>query len=369
MLSTLLVFAAILAILVLSHEFGHFIMARRYGVKVEEFGFGFPPRFAGFKKGDTIYSINWIPLGGFVKIKGENGEHPRDPDSFSFQSALRRFSMLSAGVVMNLVVAAVLLSFGFGIGIPAPLQNLGRGAQVNDYKISVVEVLPGSPAEAAGVASGDVIIQVNGFFRPDFSALQNYLTEKLGEPVRFVFLRNGAEVITEIAPVYLKQTGKGGIGVALFESGLVSYPWYLAIYHGAAATLFYIGEILRAFVALVSGLIQGQSIIESVSGPVGIAVLTGRAAKLGFIYLLQFTALLSINLAIINALPVPALDGGRVLFLAIEKWRGRPLRQKVEQIIHMIGFILLMILVIAVTVRDLGRFNLIERLRSLIFGQ
>lgn len=368
MFGTIIIFVIILAILVLSHEFGHFIAARRFGVKVEEFGFGFPPRLLSFKKGQTVYSLNLIPLGGFVKIKGENGELANEPDSFGHQKAWRRLVMLVGGVAMNLLAAAVLLSIGFNIGLPSGLQNLGFGARVSDRKIEVVQILAGSPAEVSGVALGDVIGQADDLVNPDFLALQNYLTGKIGQPVHFVLERDGEKVAKNIIPIKLEQTGKGGIGVALFERGLVSYPWYLAIYQGAKATAVYFWEILRAFGILILNLFQGQPISESVSGPVGIAVLTGRAARLGLSYLLQFAALLSINLAIINILPFPALDGGRVLFLAIEKWRGKPMRQKLEHLIHFIGFALLLILVLIVTARDIGRFNLTwERLRGLFF--
>lgn len=381
MLLTLLIFIAILALLVLAHEFGHFIIARKNGVKVEEFGFGFPPRIFGvqllkgewrfvwgggshlekeneeWREAGAVYSLNWIPLGGFVKIKGETGEFANEADSFSFKPAGRRAWILAAGVLMNFVLAGLLLSLGFGLGLPQSLEQIGGGARVKDAKVEIMAVLEGSPAAQAGVLPGDEIVQVDNLVGLKLSQIQQYTDEKKDQTIKFVFFREGRQIEKLIAPMEMAQTKKGGIGVALLESGIVSYPWYLAVYRGFEAAVLYTWEVLKAFWFLVAGLFQGASVAENLSGPVGIAVLTGRVARLGFIYLLQFTALLSINLAVINFLPFPALDGGRILFLIIEKFRGRPVRQKIENIIHTVGFALLITLVVFVTYKDVIRFS------------
>lgn len=357
MFLTLVVFILILGLLVFVHEFGHFISARKNGVNVEEFGFGFPPRIFGIKRGETIYSINWIPLGGFVKIKGESGEFKEDPDSFAHKKIWQRALILASGVLMNFVLAAVLLSFGFMIGLPQVVDGENHFAKVRDTKIQIVQVLKNTPAEGADLRVGDTILAIDGRRVQNISEFQGYLNSKVDSPVAFIIERDGTTVEKEIEPIILKETGKGGIGIGLLKSGIVSYPWYFAFWKGVESTALFTREILIAFYELIKNLIITQKVAVDLSGPVGIAVLTGQVARMGFIYLLQFTALLSINLAVINFIPFPALDGGRLLFLAIEKIRGKPVSRKIENLIHNIGFVLLMVLVLLVTYRDVVRWG------------
>lgn len=424
MLVTLLIFIVVLAILVLAHEWGHFIAARKNGIKVEEFGFGFPPRIFGIQiftgqtlkkvgetetvetdietyslpdgqavieekvidkikevdvvvpvkrwqfvwgnkdiqsssdfKGGTIYSLNWIPLGGFVKIKGETGEFADEPDSFVFQRVWRRAIVLAAGVTMNFVLAVVFLAIGFMIGLPQSLDSVSSHARITDAKIEVQGVLPGSPAAQAGVVVGDRIMRADNLTNLRVGDLQNYMNLKNGQTVGFAFTRGSDLIETDITPATLSQTGRGGIGVSLLESGIVSYPWYWALYEGLRSAVLFSWEILKAFWFLIAGIFRGAPVAENLSGPVGIAVLTGRVARLGFVYLLQFTAMLSLNLAILNFLPLPALDGGRILFLIIEKIIGRPVKRVVENLIHTVGFALLMLLVVFITYKDVMRFS------------
>lgn len=357
MFLTLIVFIFILGLLVFVHELGHFVAARKNGVKVEEFGFGFPPRIFGIKKGETIYSINWIPLGGFVKIKGETGEYEEESDSFAHKKIWQRALILSSGVGMNFVLAAVLLSFGFMIGLPQVVDGDLGSAKIRDAKIQIVQVLENTPAEEAGLEVGDTILSVDGQKSDSVVNLQNYIDEKIDVPVKFEFERDEEMFQKEIVPIRLTETSKGGIGVGLLKSGIVSYPWYFAVWKGAESTVLFTKEILVALYELIKNLIVAQKVAVDLSGPVGIAVLTGQVARMGFIYLLQFTAMLSVNLAVINFLPFPALDGGRILFLVIEKIRRKPVSQKIENLIHNIGFALLMVLVVLVTYRDIVRFG------------
>ncbi|OIP80319.1 MAG: RIP metalloprotease RseP [Parcubacteria group bacterium CG2_30_45_37] len=376
MLLTIITFIIVLSVLVFAHELGHFLTARRFGVKAEEFGFGFPPRAFGVYKNpegkwkfvwggkevadspETVYSINWLPLGGFVKIKGENGENESEQDSFASRSIGQRAMMLSAGVVMNIVLAAILISAGFMMGLPQALDgSLDSGARISDRKIQVVQVVKNSPAELAGLQLGDTILSIDGNEFADFEELQAYVNARIGKVLDYRIGR-GAETLAEkITPVVMAETGRGGIGIAISEIGLVRYPWQLAIWQGVKTTLILTWAIMVAFYELIKGLIFGQGVTADLSGPVGIATLTGQVARLGFIYLLQFTALLSINLAVINFFPFPALDGGRVLFLIIEKIKGSPVKKEVEGAIHNIGFALLMVLVLVVTFRDINRFS------------
>lgn len=357
MLLTIIVFVFILGLLVFVHELGHFVAARKNGVKVEEFGFGFPPRMFGVKRGETIYSLNWIPLGGFVKIKGETGEHKEDKDSFANKKIWRRAVILASGVLMNFVLAAVILSVGFMIGLPQVVDGEDGHAIVRDAKVQIVQVLENTPAAEAGLLPGDVILSIDGQKIEDVTVMQDYLGGKIDTPVKIVLERDGQQLEKELKPVFLTETGRGGVGVGLLKSGIVSYRWYLAIWKGAENTAFFTKEVVVAFYELIKNLIVTQKVSVDLSGPVGIAVLTGQVARMGFIYLLQFTALLSINLAVINFLPFPALDGGRILFLVIEKIRRRPVSQKIENTVHNIGFALLMILVILVTYRDVIKFS------------
>ena len=376
MLLTIIIFLIVLSVLVIAHELGHFLTARRFGVKAEEFGFGFPPRAFGVYKNTlnkwrlvwgtkeitdspgTIYSINWLPLGGFVKIKGENGEAEAEMDSFSSRKIWQRAIMLSAGVIMNVVLAGVLISVGFMIGLPQALDGkLDARAHLSEQKIQIIQVVPDSPAAAAKLQVGDTILSVDNQNFVGLADLQTYVNSKTGQQLDYKIKRAGENLDVLITPVLLADTGKGGIGIAITETGIVSYPWYWAIIEGFKTTFILIWAILVAFYELLKGLIFGQGVAADLSGPVGIAVLTGEVARMGFVYLLQFTALLSINLAVINFFPFPALDGGRILFLIIEKFKGRPVKREVEGAIHNIGFALLMLLVLVVTFRDVSRFS------------
>lgn len=369
MFLTIIIFLVVLSVLVFVHELGHFFVARKLGVKAKEFGIGFPPRLGGVYRdmngkwkfvwnarevkdaSDTIYSINWVPLGGFVQL-GEDEKIDDDPNHFNNKKIWERAFILSAGVTMNIVLAAVLIIFGFMIGLPQVLDDVSPRADISDNKIQIVGIEPESPAEAVGLQTGDAIMSINGqeFFK--YEALQNFVDSKTGEELDYKIKRSGEEINLKITPQFMEETGKGGIGIGIVETGIVKYPWYLAIWEGLKTTLFLTLAILVAFYELLKGIIMGNGVSADIAGPVGIATITGQVAKMGFVYVLQFTALLSINLAIINFLPIPALDGGRVLFLIIEKIKGSPVKKEVEAVFHNIGFALLMLLVLIVTFRD-----------------
>ena len=426
MLLTIIIFFIVLSVLVLAHELGHFMMARKFGVRAEEFGLGFPPRAFGlqiwrerelkkisesesikvdikstpladgseiiketiidekrevdearlvrkfrFIKGareinenehkfGTVYSINWLPLGGFVKIKGENGEGQTEPDSFASKKIWQRAFMLSAGVAMNIVLAAVLISFGFMIGLPQSLDgSFNARAHISDKKIQIIQVMENTPAALAGLQVGDTVISIDNNIFANYQELQNYVAANVDKNLTYKIKRGQDLIETGITPKLMSETNRGGIGVAITETGVVSYPWYLAIFEGVKMTLFLTWAIIVAFYELIKGLILGHGVTADLSGPVGIANLTGQVARMGFVYLLQFTALLSINLAVINFFPFPALDGGRILFLIIEKIKRSPVKAEVEGAIHNIGFALLMLLILVVTFRDVSRFGYI----------
>ena len=375
MFLTIISFLAVLSILVFAHELGHFWVARKCGVKAEEFGLGFPPRFFGvYKDKDgkkkyifggkkveeipgTIYSLNYIPIGGFVKIKGENGDEEKARDSFINHPIWQRILILSAGVTMNIVLAAVLFSFGFMFGLPQTVDGLDKNAKISDVQVQILQVLPESPADRAGLRVSDVVFSVNGENIINEEQLQEITNNNTGNEVNYTIKRGKENIDFKIIPEIIEETEKGGIGISIASVGLAKYPWYLAIWEGIKTTIFLTWAILVAFYGMIKGLIMGQGAGAELAGPIGIASLTGQFARMGIGYLLQFAALLSINLAILNFFPFPALDGGRVLFLIIEKIKGSPVKREVEAVIHNTGFIILMVLVLVVTFLDVAKFG------------
>ena len=375
MLLTIVTFFAILGIIVLVHEWGHFVTARKFGIKVDEFGLGLPPRALGYRKDDngkwqkinkksppaekTIWSLNWIPLGGFVKIKGEEGDSSTDPDSFANKPIWQRAIVLTAGVFMNIVLAIVLLTIGLMVGLPQVIEgnDLPSSARVRDIDVRVIEILPESPAARAGLEIADKIVSLDGQKYSSIEDLQAYIDNKVTEEVILEIDRNGETKTYTVIPEILTETERGGMGVGLVRVGIVSYPWYSAWWHAAAETFQMMAAIVVGFFVIIKSLIVSQQLIGEVYGPVGIATLVGDAVNLGFLYVVQFTAVLSVIIAVINYLPFPALDGGRVLFLIIEAIRRKPVNQKLEATMHNIGFALLMVLVLIVTYRDIARIS------------
>jgi regulator of sigma E protease len=317
------------------------------------------PKHTGTVHAGTIYSLNWIPVGGFVKIKGEQGNDRHDRDSFVHKKIWQRAVILSSGVIMNFILAFVIMSIGFMIGLPSMVgSDLPRQAHVSHQSIQIAEVQKGSPADQAGLQMGDFIVSVDRHASTNVSDFQAYTKPHLNQPISIVVKRANEEITKTVTPTDLNKDGQGLIGTWLVETGTVSYPWYYAIWMGIKTTLSITWQIVVAFFLLLKNLIVTQHVSADIAGPVGIAALTGQVAKMGFIYILQFTALLSINLAIINFMPFPALDGGRVLFLIIEKIRGKAVNQRIENLVHNIGFAVLLTLVALITFRDVAHLSI-----------
>lgn len=354
----IIAFVLTLGVIVLVHELGHFLAAKRAGAAVEEFGFGFPPRIAGFRRGGTIYSLNWIPVGGFVRIKGESSTGNAEDDSFSNKSARRRAVVLAAGVAMNVILAAVLFAVSYAIGAPAVVDGIGSSGHVRDVRVQIIRVVPDSAAAGAGIQSGDIVRSINDTAVTTVEEVQEQNAQHVDQPLTYTLERGADPLHLSVTPRASPESGQRGIiGVELVETGIVSYPLHVAFWEGIRATGSVTAQTAMAFVGIFAGLFRGENVGADVTGPIGIAVLTTQVARLGISHLLQFAALLSINIAIINVLPIPALDGGRMLFLLIEKIRGRALNVRIESLIHNIGFALLLVLVAIITIRDVRTFS------------
>jgi len=343
MLLTIVIFIAILVLLILAHELGHFMTAKLSGVKVEEFGLGFPPKLISFKRGETVYSLNAIPLGGFTKLLGE--EDPTLPGSLASKSITTRVLVLSAGSLMNILLPILLFSISFMIPHDMLLE-----------KVQIEEVAPGSPAQSAGIEPGDTILEINGhpiknrgdvgyLIQRNLSSEVNILLEKADLSQREVKMK----------PRWNPPEGQGAIGIVItgVDSTVAreSYPFWKAI----PSSITRCWEILVLFRNEIVKLIIGGTGLQ-VTGPIGIAELTGEFAKAGMSALLEFTALISINLAIINLFPFPGLDGGRLVFVALE-WvrRGRRIPPQKEGLVHLIGFIILIGILVVVSYYDIIR--------------
>jgi regulator of sigma E protease len=369
MIITILIFIVVLAILVFVHEFGHFIVAKKSGMQVEEFGFGFPPRIIGLQKIDgkwkiiglrnqnvdptkTVYSVNWVPLGGFVRILGENNEQENNPKSFINKGFWPRFFTLVAGVIMNVILAFVIYSAGYMVGLPVALDSVNdvpAHASFSHPQVAILDVSAGLPADKAGIKANDILISVDGQKITDVPAMQAYVKDHAGTPVDFQVQR-GAQVLDfKVTPNPNPGPDQGPTGIELSLVGKLKYSPIYAIIEGFKTTGLEIESIVNGLYQLFSAHLS----ISSLGGPVKIAKLTGQVAGLGFVYLMQFTAFLSLNLAVLNILPFPALDGGRVLFLLIEKIRRKRNNQRVEQFVNTVGFVFLIILMVAVTIHDI----------------
>jgi regulator of sigma E protease len=352
---SIIYFLIILSVLVLVHELGHFFVARYFKIPVEEFGLGFPPRAKKlFVWKGTLFTLNWLPIGGFVKIFGENpneeGNH--HPDSFSSKPRGAQALVLVAGVTANFLFAWLLISIGLVAGLPAPA---GLSLPVTDSHTVITTVLKDSPADHAGLKSGDEISDVSrSVLHPHLSpeAIADFITAS-PDPLTFEIKRGGESHTVVVTP----QTGiveeKSAVGIAMDTIGIVKLPIHKALYEGLKIT----GELTYVTAASLFDFIgqafRGKANLSEVTGPVGLVGMVGDVRTLGFVYLLSFTALISLNLSVINLLPIPALDGGRLLFVIIEAIRRKPISPRIFNMANSIGFALLLLLMAVITFRDI----------------
>jgi regulator of sigma E protease len=352
-METVLIFVGILLVLIIGHELGHFFVAKWTGMKVLEFGVGFPPKIFGkkFSADGTEYTVNWLPFGGFVRILGENQDELADPRAFPNKSALQQALVLFAGPLANILLAVVFSTVALMVGTLA-LVDPADAPSAQNVAVMVVDVVPESPAEQAGIQAGDRLI---GFLTPeDFSTFvaeserSFVLTVQQGTDVREL-------TITPTSGLIDADPNRQAIGVATALVGMVSYPPHVALQKAVVDTGRDFVMIVTALGALIGSAFTFSADVSTIAGPVGIATLTGDAAVLGIGALLSFAALLSINLAIINLLPFPALDGGRLFFLAIETLTRRKIPHHTAAVINTAGFLVLIGLMVAVTVGDITR--------------
>lgn len=374
---SIIIFIIVLAILILVHELGHFIFAKRTGMLVEEFSVGFPPRILSVKKGETKYSIGLIPLGGYVKIFGEDYDevnsaeiHQKGEGKSDREKNNRRFTnrprwaqalVLVAGVSFNLLLAWFLISIGFMSGMPVSAGQF-EGETINNAELVLVDVLADSPAALAGLKAGDTILSLGV---GKFESIQDFKNSKIamdfiashgGQEIEVLYKRGLETTLAHLTPEEGIIENKFAIGVSLDVVGTVKFPILRAIWEGLKTTIsFTIITAVGLFGFLVSA-VTGQADLSQISGPVGIVSLVGDAFQFGFVYLLGFTAIISINLAIINLLPIPALDGGRLLFVLIEAVKGSSIKPKVANALNLIGFAFLILLMLVITASDILKF-------------
>jgi regulator of sigma E protease len=345
MATTILSFIFVLGLLIFVHELGHFLVAKLVGIRVERFSLGYPPRMIGKKIGDTDYCISWLPLGGYVKMAGMIDESLDDkiegqPWEFQSKPVWQRALVIAAGPIMNVVLAIVLFA-----GVT---YHLGMQEAVGPV---IGEVVKNMPADSLGLQNGDTILSINGTAVDSWEAVTNEIHRHPGQKIAIEWQRNNETMRGEVTPVRDQAQGIGLVGIAPLTRSRAVGPGE-ALTHGLDYTVF----LTRMFVTSIGRLLTGQeSIKSSLAGPVAIAVMAGDSARSGLDTLFRFTALISLNLAILNLLPIPVLDGGHLLFLFLEVILRRPVSVRMRIIVQQVGMALLMALMVFIIFNDIRR--------------
>jgi len=362
---SIIIFIIILSALIIVHELGHFLVAKKFGIRVDEFGLGFPPRVTTlFSWKGTPFTLNWLPFGGFVKIFGENpeqstlgsptSEHSEDglpSDNFQEKNRSIQAAVLVAGVIGNFLFAWFLISLGFMAGLPAPASI---SLPVENARTVITFVLPASPAAVAGLKSGDVIVslsrgEIYSEITPEDASL--FISESK-EPVTFTVKRGDTISQRTVVPEDGIVADRLAVGISMEVIGTVRLLPHKAIWYGLKVTSELTLVTGRSIGTFIGQAFLGRASLSGIAGPVGIVSMVGDVRELGFSYLLTFTALLSINLSIINLLPFPALDGGRLLFVGIEGISRRSIPPRTYNLLNTVGFALLIFLMLLITAQD-----------------
>lgn len=359
----ILVFIVVIVALIIVHELGHFIAAKIFGMRVDEFGLGYPPRALTIaKKGETEYTLNWLPFGGFVKIYGEDGlqtDVARDPRAFGSKSRFAQAVVLAAGITMNLLFAFVLITGALVMGTPRALSP-DEVALARDTELAVAGVLPGAPASQAGILSGDSIVSARDakgeWHAVDPKSFSAFIAASEGSEVTLSIKRNGVEReihATPAAGVVKLDPSRYALGVEVATIGVVPLSFFAALKEGAVLTWSAVSLTAVGLWHFFYGIFTFSADLSQVAGPVGIAGVVGSASAQGIGYLFSIMAIISINLALINLIPVPALDGGRLFFVLIESVIRRPIKASITQSLNAVSFVFLILLMLVVTAHDI----------------
>lgn len=351
---SILVFFVILSVLVLVHEFGHFIMAKKNDVLVEEFGLGLPPRVFGIKIGETLYSLNLLPFGGFVKVFGEERSELKNKKisdklkkrTFVSKTHLQKLSIIIAGVFFNFLLGFVIMSYLFTQGVPVPTKD-----------IIIEKVIANSPAYESGLKAGDVIksFVVEGENIDLYNVDSLVKTSKKYAGMTFVAIVQRGEIPLEVVltPRANPPSGQGPLGILVTSYKIIKYPWYQAPFYGLLETVNITYAIVHSLFFTLAKFLTFQKVAVDVAGPVGIAKITQSAVKTSLQAVLQLVGLLSLNLAVVNILPFPALDGGRMMMVFYEMISKRKVNPQIERRLNVIGFAALLLLIILITINDI----------------
>jgi regulator of sigma E protease len=363
MISSILVlavaFLSLIALMII-HEFGHFIIAKKFGVRVDEFGIGYPPRIYGKKIGETIYSINWLPLGAFVRIYGEEGGVD-DYRSFTHLKIWQRVLIIIGGVAAFWIAAIILFSIVFAIGTDLPVGDQDAQGLTN-ARVEVISVSSNSPASQAGLKIGDTLLQIDSIKINKIKDFQDYTKAHAGEQVDLKIRRAGKVSDVFFSPRINPPAGQGAVGIGLERMATLikKYPFYEAPVQGVIYTWKTTASALVGLYSVFANLVSQKGLPQGAefAGPIGITIFLANAASYGIGFFLYFIALICVFIAIFNLFPIPALDGGKLIFLLIEKIKGKPVSAKVEQNITVVFFIILISLSLFITVKfDIPRLT------------
>lgn len=350
----ILIFIITLSLLILIHEFGHFLMAKKNGVKVEEFGIGLPPKIFGIKKGETLFSVNLLPIGGFVKLFGEEYHEVKNKKeakrAFINRSFWQKFLIITGGVLGNFILGWLILSF-----------LLTQGLAIPTNKVTIEKVVKNSPAEKAGLKEKDVILMIKKgreeTHLKNTNDLINLTKKYAGEKIELVIKRNEKNITIFTTPRKNPPKNEGPLGVVISSFEIKKVAFYQAPFSGFIDSVKIVYQIFSELILTIYNLINQQQVSVEVAGPVGIANFAKKAINFGYAAYLQFLALLSFNLAVINILPFPALDGGRLVFVLYEGLTKRKPNKEIEKIVNLCGMIVLLILAILVTINDFRKLK------------
>ena len=354
MISFIIAFFSII-ILAGLHELGHFLIAKKCGVKVEEFGIGYPPRLLSKKVGETVYSLNLFPLGAFVKLEGEE-ENTDNPNSFSNQTIRNKILITAGGVFSFWLISAVIFSFIFYLGYGTIIDD-NDYSDLSDFKVRILEVVESSPAEGVDLRIGDTIRRMtvgeHEIFPLKISDVQSFVGSYPGEKISILIERGDKEIEKSLIIRESFPEDEGAMGVALIRTAVEKHPWYSAIFQGVIRTWDGTIMVLDGYALMINNFFKGVPSEGGMVGPIGVFQMVAQSQEFGSIYFLSFIALISINLAVFNSLPIPLVDGGRIFLLVVEWIRKRPLSQKIQEKLDFASLVFLGVLIVWVMVKDI----------------